>query len=206
MTASPVTAAEVSGRRERPGKVAILRAAVEVMGEEGYEGASVRDMAARAGVSVAAVYHHFPSKLDLLREFIVEAYDVVLARVDRRLHDAAPDAGARLDTVVATLITSHLDDEFAQLAAKVAWREHTRLDPPGRQVIDGKRRHLLDLVERIVTEGVAAGEFTADEPREAARAIITLATTLVEPYGEMGRPLPEVVDLYTRFARGIAHG
>ena len=32
-------------RRERPGKAAMMRAAVEVMGEDGYEGASIRDMA-----------------------------------------------------------------------------------------------------------------------------------------------------------------
>ena len=43
---------------------------IEVMGEVGYEGASMRDMAARAGVSVAALYYHFASKLDLLREFL----------------------------------------------------------------------------------------------------------------------------------------
>jgi AcrR family transcriptional regulator len=199
-----MNAAGMPGRRERPGKVAILRAAVEVMGEGGYEGASLRDMAARAGVSVAALYHHFPSKLDLLRQFIDEAYDVILARIDRRLVEAAPTAAARLDAVVSTLIASQLHDDFAQLAAKVAWREHTRLNPPERRAIDEKRRGLLDLVERIVLAGVASGEFTVDEPREAARAIITLATTLVEPYGEIGRPMPEVIALYQRFARAIA--
>ena len=45
----------------------MMRAAVTVMGEDGYEGASMRDIAARAGVSVAALYYHFPSKQDLLR-------------------------------------------------------------------------------------------------------------------------------------------
>ena len=38
-------------RRERLGKAAMMRAAVEVMGEDGYEGASIRDVAARAGVN-----------------------------------------------------------------------------------------------------------------------------------------------------------
>ncbi|HEX6569338.1 MAG TPA: TetR/AcrR family transcriptional regulator [Acidimicrobiales bacterium] len=206
-----MTAAEVPSRRERPGKVAIMRAAVEVMGEAGYEGASIRDMAGRAGVSVAALYYHFPSKLDLLREFLDESYDLVLARIDRRLGDlggpapAAPvGAAARLDEVVGTLVASLVHDEFAQLAGHVAWREHTRLDSPGRAAIDAKRRRLLDLVEGVVADGVAEGEFTVDEPREAARAIITLATTIVEPFGEMGRPMPEVIALYQRFARALA--
>lgn len=199
-----MSVAEVPGRRERPGKVAIMRAAVEVMGEEGYEGASMRDMAARAGVSVAALYHHFPSKLDLLREFLDEAYEVILVRVDRRLLDAGPAAPSRLDEIVATLVASLLHNEFAQLAANVAWREHTRLPAPERAAIDEKRRRLLDLAEGIVADGVASGDFTADEPREAARAIVTLATSLVEPFGEMGRSMSDVIALYQRFARAIA--
>ena len=62
-----------------------MRAAVVVIGEHGFDGASTRDMAARAGVSVAALYHHFPSKLGLLTEFLDEAYDITLSRLDRRL-------------------------------------------------------------------------------------------------------------------------
>src|SRR5688572_22833020 len=94
----------------RPGKAAIMRACVEVMGEDGYEGASIRDMAARAGVSVAALYYHFPSKLDLLREFLDEAYDVTLGRIDRRLANVSDKPAARLDEIVGTLIWTHLHD------------------------------------------------------------------------------------------------
>lgn len=206
VTVLPVTAAETPSRRERPGKVAIVRAAVEVMGEAGYEGASIRDMASRAGVSVAALYYHFPSKHDLLREFLDESHDVVLDRIDRHLRDLGPGAGPveRLDEIVGTLVASLVHDEFAQLAANVAWREHIRLDPAARAVVDGKRRRLLDLVTDTVAAGVATGELAASEPREAARAIVTLATTIVEPYREMARPMPQVIALYQRFARGIA--
>ena len=80
-----------------------MRAAVEVIAEDGFEGASTRDMAARAGVSVAALYHHFPSKLGLLREFLDEAYAVTLARIERRL-DGVEGAVARLENVVGTLV------------------------------------------------------------------------------------------------------
>ena len=141
----------------------MMRAAVTVMGEDGYEGASMRDIAARAGVSVAALYYHFPSKQDLLREFLDEAYDVILARLARRLSAAGAEAGARLDEVVGTLIASHLHDGFAQLAANVAFREHTRLNSPERTSIDAKRRRLLDLVEEVITAGVADATFTVVE-------------------------------------------
>jgi AcrR family transcriptional regulator len=183
-----------------------MRAAVEVMGEDGYEGASMRDMAARAGVSVAALYYHFPSKLDLLREFLDEAYDVTLNRIDRRLTMVDPTPVARLDEIVATLIASHLHDEWAQLASNVAFREYTRLNPPERKAIDRKRHKLLQLVTSVIEAGNESGDFGTDEPREAARAIITLSTSLVEPYGEMKRSMLEVIALYQGFARALARG
>ena len=200
----PVRTAEEPARRERPGKIAILKAAVEVMGEDGYEGASIRDMASRAGVSVAALYYHFPSKLDLLREFLDEAYDVTLARIDRRLEAAGSVPADRLDSIVETLIASHLHDEFSQLASNVAFREYTRLNPPERAAIDVKRRRLLALVEGVLDEGIADGSFRVAETREAARAIVILATSLVEPYREMAKTMDEVIAVYQRFARSIA--
>ena len=191
-------------RRERPGKAAIMRAAVTVMGQDGYEGASMRDMAARAGVSVAALYYHFPSKHDLLHEFLDEAYDVVIARLERRLAAADPAPFAQLDTVVATLVWSYLHDEFAQMAANVALRDHGRLDAPERTLIVAKRARLLAITETVIADGVAAGTFFVDDAREAARVVVTLCSSLVEPFPNMGRSLAEVIALYQRFARAIA--
>jgi AcrR family transcriptional regulator len=192
-------------RAARPGKQALMRAAVEVMGEDGYEGASIRDMAARAGVSVAALYYHFPSKQDLLREFLDEAHDVTLDRIGRRLaaHDDPVD---RLREIVGTIVWSHLHDEFSRAASQVLVREYTRLDPPARGQIEAKREQLLRLVTSVVEDGVASGAFVNDEPRETARAIVTLATTLAHPFPAIGRPLEEVIELYQGFAVTLASG
>jgi AcrR family transcriptional regulator len=198
-----VSAADAPAKHNRPGKAGILRAAVAVMGEDGYEGASMRDMAARAGVSVAALYYHFPSKLDLLREFLDEAHDVTLARLHRRLAAADPSPPAQLDEIVATLIATHLHDEFARLASNVALREHMRLDGADRRAIDDKRHQLHRMVERVIVRGVASGDFATDEPHEAARAVVILVSSLVEPFAEMGRTMPEVIALYQAFVRNL---
>lgn len=183
----------------RPGKAAILRAAVEVMGEDGYEGSSTRDMAARAGVTVAALYHHFPSKLDLLREFLDEAHEITLARIERRLAALdEPTPVARLDEAVATLIATHLHDEFARRAANVALREHTRLAGRDRAAVDAQRARLLDLFAGLVEP------FDVDAPRETARAIVTLCSSLVEPFGtgELGS-MADVIALHQTLARRL---
>ena len=187
----------------RPGKAAILRAAVEVIAEDGFEGASTRDMAARAGVSVAALYHHFPSKLGLLRAFLDEAYGVTLARIDRRL-DGVEGPIERLESVVGTLVWTHLHDDFAQRASIVAVREYTRLAAPERAAIEVQRKALLDLVEGIVCDGIATNDFQVDEPRETARAIISLTMSLVGVYNEIARSLGDVTALYQRLALRLA--
>lgn len=60
-------------RRGRPkggsgSRKAILAAAVEEFGERGYEAATIRAIAARAGVDPALVHHYFGTKADLFSE------------------------------------------------------------------------------------------------------------------------------------------
>lgn len=202
--ATTATVAPVNGSVRRPGKAAILRAAIEVMGELGYEGASMRDMASRAGVSVAALYHHFPSKVELLREFLDEAYDVTTRRLLRRMAEVEQTPTAQLDELIGTLIASSLHNDFARLAANVAFHEYTRLPPPERKRMDRKRRRVLELATSVIAAGVETGEFGASDPKEAARAVLTLASSLVQPFDEMHRSMEEVIELYQGFARSIA--
>lgn len=46
----------------------ILAAAVDVFGEHGYEGTTIREIAGRAGVDPALVHHYFGAKADLFAE------------------------------------------------------------------------------------------------------------------------------------------
>jgi AcrR family transcriptional regulator len=181
-----------------------MRTAVGLMGERGYDGTSTRDIAAACGVSVAALYYHFPSKLDLLREFLDEAHDVVLARLARENEGAGPDAPGRLDAAVSTLLWSNLHDDWARRAALVAWREHGRLDDPDRRKIVAQREQMVGLIERVLCDGVAAGAFATAQPAAVARAVLTLCTTMVEPYAAMGCSLDEAIALYQGFAASLA--
>ena len=76
--------------------------------------------------------------------------------------------------------------------------------PPDQLEI--RRKALLDLVEGVVADGTASGDFATSEPREAARAIVTLATSLVGVYDEIDRSLEEVTALYQGFAAALVQG
>lgn len=208
MASGEVQAAEgpqaAEDRRHRPGRDVMLRKAVELMGDRGYEGTSTRDIAAACGVSVAALYYHFPSKLDLLREFLFAAHDIVLARLERTVAAAGPSARDQLDAAVSTLIASTLHDPWAQKAARVSWQEHGRLDEPDRRAIADRRARMMDVVERVIAHGVATGEFTTTDSREVARAVLTLCITVVDPFPEVERPMDQVIEQYQRFAAALA--
>jgi len=76
----------------------VLAAADAVFGEKGAT-ASTEEVAARAGVGIATVFRHFPTKQDLLEA-------IVLARLERLL------------AVAETLVAEGGDDGFATLFAR----------------------------------------------------------------------------------------
>lgn len=191
--------------RRRPGRVQLMRTAVSLMGDKGYDGTSTRDIAAAAGVSVAALYYHFPSKLDLLREFLHEAHDIVLARVARAVEQAGPDARERLDAAVQALVWSNIHDDFAKLAATVAWRENGRLEAAEQDAIAAKRAEMMDVLERVILDGVAQGVFSTTDPRPVASAVLTLCISVVDPLPEMGASLDDVIELHQRLAAALCN-
>jgi AcrR family transcriptional regulator len=79
-----LTAAE---RRE-----VIERVATEVFAERGYQGASIDEIARRAGVSAPVVYDHFASKQDLFQRLLVRTRDELLAMWREHLLSDEPAA------------------------------------------------------------------------------------------------------------------
>lgn len=59
--------------RPAPGLQRIVRTAERLFARHGYDGVSVAEVARVAGVSKAAVFHHFPRKIDLYRTIFSSA-------------------------------------------------------------------------------------------------------------------------------------
>jgi TetR/AcrR family transcriptional repressor of bet genes len=68
----------------------LLACVLDLLVAEGYEGISIRRVAAAAGVSIGAVQHHFPTKDALLAAAMERVSRQFEARLDRRI---APGAG-----------------------------------------------------------------------------------------------------------------
>jgi AcrR family transcriptional regulator len=71
-----------SGSTTAATRARLLRAAREVFAEQGYSGAAISDIVARAGVSPPVLYHHFESKAGLYAAATAEVYDAVLGHLE----------------------------------------------------------------------------------------------------------------------------
>ena len=76
----------------------IEQAATEVFAEHGYAGASIDEIAGRAGVSAPVVYDHFASKEDLYRRLLERQRDDLVAFWAQRL--PLPEGRAALEGLI----------------------------------------------------------------------------------------------------------
>ena len=60
-----------------------MRATIDVLNDRGYNGLSIKEVAARAGLSRGALAHHYPSKAELVVAATAAVYDEALARGQR---------------------------------------------------------------------------------------------------------------------------
>lgn len=74
-------------------RVGLMEAALKRLAEQTGEALSLRELAQSTGVSIAAVYRHFPSKDALLAEVAADGFDRLVAQWEKRL-PSVKDAGA----------------------------------------------------------------------------------------------------------------
>ena len=117
-------------------KKQILRCAASVFAQSNYQKARVSDIAARAGISEAAVYRHFPSKKAIFREVLHDIAGSIAMRLQEeasREQDALSAIRAMASTFY-NLTADHPDQVRVQVQAiseihdpEIAWslqRDH----------------------------------------------------------------------------------
>jgi len=116
------TPAKRRGRRPagQDTRSALIEAAQVVFGESGYEGATVRAIAGRAGVDAAMVNHWFGGKDGLFAQAVLEVPFDPLELVDTLLDGPAEELGARIIRTFLTTWDHAGSDIFTALVRSVA--------------------------------------------------------------------------------------
>jgi AcrR family transcriptional regulator len=119
----PATAARPGRKRSEQGRVAILAAAFELVGELGYPGLTIEGIAARSGVGKQTIYRWWPSKADVLLDALTAKADLAIGIPDEGAYPAdlraflaasfAMGGDRRVVDVLRSLMAhAQIDEEF----------------------------------------------------------------------------------------------
>jgi AcrR family transcriptional regulator len=183
------------------GREAIAAAAREVFQERGYHGASIRDIARRAGLSLSALYYWHPSKQDLLAALVQDNTEDYFHRCDEALAAAGDDPAARLRALVKATVEYRVQ---RQTESNISNREWRNLEPEHAERLNALRVKATTIWSDIVDAGVERGVFHCEHPVDARRAAQAACNAIAEWYSPEG-PLgtDELVDHYTRIVLRI---
>lgn len=165
-----------SGTVERgctgPGAQLILDVAAALFSEKGYNATSMSEVARRAGVSKANVFHHFGSKHDLYIEVIREA-----CRDSSEALQQGRDSGQSVVQQLSAFLHHHLDTLLRRdQVSRLVVREVLDSTPEGGKELAEQVffEGFTELVE-IVRDGQRRGEFRSDmDPALLAHMIISI--------------------------------
>ena len=143
-------------------KERIDAAALRLFAERGAEATPMPMIAEGAGVAVGSLYRYYAGKDELVSRLYADNYARLAAELDR-VQGAEPDARTKLAAMMR-YICGYFDREW-DLARFLLLEQHLRL----RTYADPANP--IDVVRRVVEDGIARGEVRRLDP--------TLATALV---------------------------
>ncbi|HVQ89348.1 MAG TPA: TetR family transcriptional regulator C-terminal domain-containing protein [Actinomycetes bacterium] len=145
----------------------LLAAAKQVVLERGLSHTRVADVADATNVSGGLIHYHFATKDILLTEMLRTEAERDIEKA-RRLAGGPGSAVERLDRVMREFVPARNDQTW------VLW-----IDAWGAGLRDESLRHISEeldeawrqMVEMVIVDGVAAGEFACPDPEGAADRI-----------------------------------
>ncbi|MCK9901465.1 TetR/AcrR family transcriptional regulator [Frankia sp. Cpl3] len=136
----------------------LLGVALRLFAEKGFEGTSVQDVVAAAGVTKGALYHYFGSKDDLLYEI----YGRVLRMQTDRLEKAAAHEGPigdRVHAAAADVVVTTIENLES---ATIFFRSLHQLNEAKQKEVRRERRRYHQIFRAMIEEGQASGAFRDD--------------------------------------------
>ncbi|MEI2714121.1 MAG: TetR/AcrR family transcriptional regulator [Nocardioides sp.] len=171
----PTSSVPGARRRGRPGTDAetVLRTAITLFNERGYDHTSMGDLAEALGLTKSAIYHHVASKESLLAAALDEALDALVEVVRA---PAGGSAGERLRTTIHSsveILVAH------QPAVTLLLR--VRGNSPVEVAALDRRREIDAQLAALVSDAISAGELRSDlDPLLVSRLLFGMVNSLVE--------------------------
>jgi len=175
----------------------VLRAALELFAEYGFYGASIRDIAANAGIKSATLYAHYPSKEHILAELVRLGHELLYDRLRQAVVRSGSSPADQLRDLVRSDVLAHCD--FPQLAI-VANNDLHALSPEQAASAIALRRQAHQLVMDVIDHGVKTGDFKVPDTFLVATALGSMGMRVAYWYHPELKTAEQVADSYADLA------
>lgn len=145
----------------------MLRAAAHCFNQKGFSGTSLKDVAARLGLTDAALYYYVRNKEELVYLCYVRAADV-----GRDAMESAAREGCNGLEKVRLYLQKHVESMVGERGPVAILSEIPSLEPAHRQeILELSRRHSIAF-ESLIAEGIADGSIRPCDIRMTGNAIM----------------------------------
>ncbi len=148
----------------------ILRATHTLVLQFGFAGTRITDVASSLGVSTGLIHYHFSSKDELLSETLRYAADLDLLRLEHTVA-LGRDPIERIDRTLREYLPGPSDVSWKLWID--AWGEALR-NPKLKAISQELDSTWVDVMERVIADGVANGTFVCASPSDAAWRIASM--------------------------------
>jgi AcrR family transcriptional regulator len=181
-------------------RLRILEVARETFADFGFAGATNRFIATKAGITTAALYHYFPSKLALYAAVYGAAQETVSADFIAGIESAA----GLVNQFTAVLERAHAlnasEPSLARFlsAARVDIGRHDDL----RAELAQSSRESLEFIDRMVDDAIEAGEIHREQRRAVNLLIRTILIGLADGVSASLRDQRKAIDAILALLNG----
>ena len=148
---------------------AIRTAAVNLIYQYGFNGTSMRRLAAEVGIDQSTLYYHIKSKQNLLFQIHTDVKEEYLGGLENAL--SVPDPEER----IRRFVRYHVMFRFRlRKMSFITATELRSLTPAGRKILITVQREVLGRLQRTIDQGIAAKVFDVRDSKVAALAIVQL--------------------------------
>ena len=165
-------------RRGRPGhdQESVLRVAIELFNQQGYDATSMGDLARELGLTKSAIYHHVPSKEHLLERALDEALGELTAALETVAADPSYSPEQRLRAAVRSSVVV-----LAEHLPAVTLLLRVRGNTPAEKNALARRRDIDHRLAEMVREAADAGAIRDDvDPLLASRLLFGTVNSMTE--------------------------
>ncbi len=176
----------------------IVQTAVKLFSEKPFHQVRLDDVAEAAGVGKGTVYIYFKNKEELYYSLIFEGFVEMVDRLKEQANQTAVPASQKLRMAVGAVVDFGVQHpQFFEVLRTVGV-------PDANSSWDLRRKEAADMVEKIIRDGIAAGEFVESRPERIGLYLMSMVRAVML-YGPKVEDTVELTEHITGvLLRGIA--